>query len=68
MLWWKWCCRRAAEYECVRHRKRRARRDFVGTVLIIAAILVLVCCLPAWIIAIMVCATLIGLAVIWFFA
>ena len=68
MLSWKVCWHRdpcPGDCECVRHRKRRPRRDIMGIILIAAAVVVLLCCLPLWIFAVMAFAVLLGLGVIW---
>ncbi|HOF94462.1 MAG TPA: hypothetical protein PKX46_05950 [Clostridia bacterium] len=66
MLIWKVCwCKDPCAYACVRRRKRKPKKDICGAALIIAASLILLCVLPIWVIALFVCAVLVGLGVIW---
>ncbi|MDR1620161.1 MAG: hypothetical protein LBS18_05825 [Clostridiales bacterium] len=65
MLHWKVCyVKDNCPYEVVR-RKRKHRQGHVGVILICAALLVLFLVLPAWVIAVIVCAVLISLGLLW---
>lgn len=64
----KWNVTHIKEYcprEAVRRKRRRPNEDIVGIILIVAALLVLFLVLPAWVIAVIVCAAMIALGLIW---
>ena len=67
MLHWKVCWTKdpPCDCECVRHRKRRRNRNIPGIVLIVAAVLVILCILPLWVIALNPSAVLIALGIVW---
>lgn len=64
---WKLCWTKETprDCDCVHHRKRRRNRGIPGIVLIAAAVLVLLCVLPLWVIVVMTCAVLLALGIVW---
>ena len=67
MLHWKVCWSKEPprNCDCIRHRKRRRNKNLLGIVLIAAAVLVLLCVVPLWVIAILACAVLLALGIVW---
>ncbi len=67
MLHWKVCWGREPirDCDCVHHRKRRRDKSILGIVLIVAAVLVLLCVLPLWVIIVLTCAVLLALGIVW---
>ena len=66
MLHWQVChFKGPPECDCVSHRKRRRDKQIPCIVLIIAAVLVLICCLPVWVLVVMACTILVALGIVW---
>lgn len=66
MLKWKvYHVKEACPREAVRRKRRKPYDDIIGVILIVAALLVLFLVLPAWIIAVIICAVMVSLGLIW---